>query len=107
MHQVRLLLQQAPPLLQRLAHQPDLRVLQVTQAAVNDARRTAGGAGGEVMLLDQKGPPSAARAFPCDGNPVDAAADDDHLKSFAGQGSPDWGSVIHRRVHAVIARSSF
>ncbi len=95
MHQVRSLLQQAPAFEQRLADQSELAVLQVAQAAVDDAGGAAGGAGGEVMLLHQQGAPPGASALPGDGNTVDPAANHDDLESFTFERAPDWGSVVH------------
>ena len=98
MHQVRALLQQAPAFEQRLADQSELGMLQVAQAAVDDARGAAGGAGGEVVLLDQQGAAAGAGAFPGDGNAVDSAANDDDLEALAFERPPDWGSVVHIEV---------
>ena len=82
--------------MQRLAHQPDLGVFQVAQAAMNDARGPAGGAGGEVMLLNQQRTTAGASTFPRDGDAIDSAADHDHVEAFAFQRTPDWGSVTHK-----------
>ncbi len=97
MHQVRPLLQQAPAFEQRLAHQSELGMFQIAQAPVDDARGPAGGAGGEVVLLNQQGTTAGASAFPGYGDAVDSAADNDHLEAFAFQRTPDWGSVVHNR----------
>jgi len=64
---------------------------------MDDARGPAGGAGGEVVLLDQQRTTAGSGAFPRDGDAVDSAADHDHVEAFAFQRTPDWGSVIHIR----------
>src|SRR5690242_17130069 len=94
-HQVRALLQQAAAFDQRLADQSELGMFQVAQAAVNDARGTAGGTGCEVVLFDQKRPSSGSSAFPRDGNAVDPAANDDYLEAFIVEWPPDWKGVVH------------
>ena len=53
MHQVRAFAQQAISLADRIANQIQFTMLQVTQAAVDDACGTAGDARSEVILLDQ------------------------------------------------------
>ena len=94
-YQVRMLLQQAPAFNQRLVHQAQFGVFQVAQATVNNSRGATGGPGGKVVLLDEQRPASRAGALPRDGNAVDPAADDDDLKAFTSQRSPDWGSIVH------------
>ena len=88
MDQVRALAQQAFPFANRFPNQIDFAVLQVAQAAVNDAGGAAGDAGGEIVLLDQQGAFAGAGAFARHGDAVDAAADDHHLKVLAFQGGP-------------------
>ena len=58
-------------------------MLQVAQAAVNDARGAAGNPRGEVILLEQKRAFSGARAFTGDGDAIDAASDDHHVEVLA------------------------
>src|SRR5713101_849022 len=98
MHQVWALLQQTPAFEQRLAHQSELGVFQVTQAAVDDASCTAGGAGGKVVLLNQQGAKTGARALPGDGHAVDPATNDDDLEPLTFERLPDWGCVVHIEV---------
>ena len=99
-HQVRALLQQVSAFDQRLADQSELRMFQVAQAAVNNARGTTRGAGCEVVLFDQKRPASSAGAFPRDGNAVDSPANDDYLEAFIVEWPPDWRGVVHVRLAA-------
>jgi hypothetical protein len=54
LHQVRCQLHQQRALEQRLAHQPEVEVLEVAQAAVDQLRGAARGAGREVRLLDER-----------------------------------------------------
>ena len=63
MHQVRVTAQQTLALAQGLTHQPDLGMLQVAQAAVNNSGGAAGRTRSEVVLLKQKRAPSGASAF--------------------------------------------
>ena len=82
MHQMRIPLQQPLPLPQRLAHLPDVPMFEVAQASMNDAGRTAGRAGGEIVLLDQKRAPSGASTFASDGDSVNSAADYNHVETL-------------------------
>src|SRR5213078_4449269 len=61
MRQVQLTPDYPPPLPQRLAHQPDLSMLQIAQASVNDPRGSAGRPRSKIMLLDQKRPLAGTR----------------------------------------------
>src|SRR5690242_16033361 len=79
-HQMRTLLQQASPFQQRLANQPELSMFQVAQATVDDAGGAAGGAGREVMLLQQKSAASGKGTFPGYGHTVNSATNHDHVK---------------------------
>ncbi len=64
---------------QRLAHQPELVVLQVAQAAVDILAAARGGAFREVVLLAQQHAQAAAGGIARDARPVDAAADDHEI----------------------------
>ena len=83
MYQMRIALKQPLALPQRLAHLANVSVLEVAQASVNDAGRTAGCARGEIVLLDQQRSPPSARAFPRDGNTVNSATNHDHVEMLA------------------------
>ena len=86
MHQVRSFAQQAFALAHRFPYQIEFTVLEVAQAAVNDASRPAGDARGEIVLLDQQSALAGAGALARHGDAVNAAADDHHLKVLAFQG---------------------
>jgi len=58
-------------------------VFEIAQATVNNAGRTAGRAGREVMLLNQKRAASGPGAFAGNCDAIDSAADHDGLKMFA------------------------
>jgi hypothetical protein len=91
---MRVPLQQPPSLAQRLAYLPNVPVFEVAQAAMNNAGRATGGACCEIMLLDQERPPSGARAFPGNGDSVNAAANHKHMETLVLQR----GSQVHARV---------
>src|SRR5206468_11824678 len=95
MNQMRTLLQQALALAQRLAHLTDFPVLQVAKPTVNNSCGTAGGAGGKVVLLDQKCASSGTCALACDCDSVYSAANNDDLEAFAFQRSPGWAGEVH------------
>ena len=59
---------------------PDAALRQVAQPAVQQAARTAAGAEGKVVLLDQPDPQPAHRRIPGDARADDAAADDQHVQ---------------------------
>jgi hypothetical protein len=59
-----------------LAHQAEFRVLQIAQAAVNDARHGGAGSGAEIGLFDQQDIDSLQRQLTEQADSVDAAADD-------------------------------
>jgi hypothetical protein len=61
-------------------------VFQVTQAAVDYPRGTAGYSRGEIILFDQQRMLAGARALPRYGDTVDAPADYHHLKVLAFEG---------------------
>src|SRR5690349_6512531 len=86
---------QSLSLAQRLAHQPDLAVFQVTQAAVNDARRPARRAAGKIVLLHQQSPPARLRTLPRNGDTIDTAAHHGYVKALAVQRTPLSDSVLH------------
>jgi hypothetical protein len=65
---------------QRLAHQAEVEVLQVAQAAVDQLGGTARGAGGEVGALDQGHAVAARGGVERDAGPGDATADDGEVE---------------------------
>ena len=68
--------QQHFALVQRLAHQPEGAVLEIAQAAVDQLGGGRGGAGGEIVLLDEQHAQAAAGGVAGESGAVDAAADD-------------------------------
>ncbi|OLE14703.1 MAG: hypothetical protein AUG89_00860 [Acidobacteria bacterium 13_1_20CM_4_56_7] len=67
----------------RLANQAQFTMLQISQATMNDAGGAARNAGGEVILLQQKGALSGARTFTGDRYAVYATSDDHHVEVLA------------------------
>ena len=61
---------------QRLAHQAEGAVLEIAQAAMDQLGGGRGGAGGEIVLLDQQHAQAAAGGVAGESGSVDAAADD-------------------------------
>src|SRR4029079_5733325 len=76
-------LQQPFALDQRLAHQGDLAVLQVAEAAVDQPGRTAGRHGDAIRLLHERHPQAAPGRVPRRPAAVDAAAHDDDVEALA------------------------
>ena len=91
--------QQAFAFAQRLAHQPDLSMFQITQSAVNDASGSAGGAGREIVLLNQQRALAPLRTLPSNSDAVDAAADYQNVKSLVLR--------LNRAAHAYIYLDAF
>ena len=73
------------PLVERLAHEPEVEALEVAQAAVDELARAAGGAGGEVALLDQRHREPAAGGVERDAAAGDAAADDEDVEQLGAE----------------------
>ena len=81
MHQMRRdLLEQQAALVQRLAHEADVEMLEVAQTAVDQLARAARRAGGEVALLDQSHGQAAARRVQGDAAAGHAAADHEDVE---------------------------
>ena len=70
---------------QRLAHQAEVEVLQVAQAAVDELRRPARGARREVLALDQGDAVAARRRVERDAGAGDPAPDDDEVVFVLGE----------------------
>ena len=80
---------------QRLAHEPEVEVLQVAQAAVDELARARRGAGGVVGLLDQRDRVAARGGVERDAGAGDAAADHQHVERLGGEG----GDGVRAREH--------
>ena len=84
--QVRRQLDHQLALEQRLAHQAEVEVLQVAQAAVDELRRAAAGARGEVGLLDQRHAVAARGRVERHPGAGDPAADHQHVEVLGRPG---------------------
>ena len=71
---------------QRLAHQPEVEVLQVAEAAVDELRRAAGGAGGVVLALDEGDAVAARGGVQRAAGAGYPAADDDDVEVVGLEG---------------------
>src|ERR671914_2417285 len=80
--QVRGYVQEPLAVPQRFPDQGDLEVLQVAEAAVDQASRPARRPARDVPLVEQKDPEAAHRGVPGDPGPVDAGADDDQVEGI-------------------------
>jgi hypothetical protein len=65
---------------ERLAYQPELVLLEVAQAAVDQLGAGGGGVRGQVVLLDEADAQPASRGVPRDAGTVDAATDDQQVE---------------------------
>src|SRR5437660_10658620 len=95
MNQMGPLLQQPSARPKSLAYHADFAMLQVAQSAMNNSGGPAGSAGAEVMLLQQQRATPAASTLARNGNPIDAAADDHHLKTLAVERWPRFAGEVH------------
>src|SRR6185312_3704887 len=64
---------------ERLAHERQLQVLEVAEAAMDELGTGGGGVSGEVILLAQQDRKTAAGGVPRDAGAVDAATDDQQI----------------------------
>jgi len=71
--------QQDPPFRRGLVHQAERPVLEVSQTAVDQARRPSARSAGEVGSLEQGGAEPAHRGVTRDAGAGDAAANDEHV----------------------------
>jgi hypothetical protein len=78
-HDVGRAAQQHLALLQRLAHQRELVVLEIAQPAMYQLGRGRRGVRGQVVLLAQEHAPAAARQIARNATAVDTPADDQHV----------------------------
>ena len=80
-----------------LEDEPDLRLLEVAEATVNQLRGPARRAGREVSPLDERRPQPAHDGVTCDPGPVDPASDHEHVEGVTVERGPD-GSALGKRV---------
>jgi hypothetical protein len=71
--------QQALALMHRIEGEPDLRIAEITQSAVHQLRRAAGGARCKIVSFDQQRLQAGAACFAQDARARDAAADHDQI----------------------------
>jgi hypothetical protein len=93
---MRLLTQEALAFAQRFADQRNLAMLQVSQAAMNDASGAASRARRKVVLLEQQSALARQRALPRNGNAIDAAANYHDIKATAVEQWSLPGDSIHQ-----------
>ena len=83
--QVRRQLDQQPALEQRLADEPEVEVLEIAQAAVDEFRGAAAGPRRVVGLLHQRDAEPARGGVERDPGAGDPAADHDHVEALGGK----------------------
>ena len=84
LHQTRRVFQEPAPLPQRLAHQPDLAVAQITHAPMDELRTFRGGSFREIRLLEQDGTIAPRRRIERGRQARRSATDHDHIPDFTG-----------------------
>ena len=85
---------------QRLAHEPQIELLQVAQAAVHELARAAGGSRGVVGSLDQRdavAPRGGVERHPCTRDP---AADDGDIEGLLRQSGERLSTSDHSPILA-------
>src|SRR5256885_12898980 len=92
---MRRLAQQAFALPQGFAHQVDFAVFQITQTAMNNARRPAGSARGKIVLINDQRVLSTQGTLARNGYAIDAAADNEYIKVLARRGRTLWATHFH------------
>ena len=88
-------LQQQSAFDERFAHEPEVELLEVADAAVHELRRAARGAAGPVALLDEADAQAAGRGIQCRTGSDDAAADHEDVEFLAAQ-RLDGGGALGR-----------
>ena len=78
-HQMRARTQQPFALVQRLADEGEMTVLQVAEAAVHEPRAARAGAGGDVAPVAEHDRQAANRRFARDRRALDAGPDDEEV----------------------------
>ena len=66
--------------------QPEGRVFEIAEPAMDELRGSAGSAAGEVGLLDQRNPQSAQGRVARHARAKNTAANDEHIEGLVGQG---------------------
>ena len=86
-------------LLERLAHEVEVHLLEVAQAAVEELGRPRRRAGGEVALLDEGRRETAGGRVEGDAAAGDAATDDEHVELLRGEALPRPRPVVRVQPH--------
>ncbi len=88
---------------QRLAHEPEVEVLQIAQAAVDELARAAGGPRGVVGALEQRDAVAARGRVEGHAGAGDAAADDDDVELVLRESRKSLAALDHERSFAATA----
>ena len=94
-------------LLERLAHEVEVHLLEVAQAAVEELGRPGRRAGGEVALLDEGGRQATRGRVEGDAAARHAASDDEHVEVLGGEALPRLRSVVRVQPHWARHRCPF
>ena len=105
-HQVRRQRHHQLALQQRLAHEPEVEVLQVAQPAVDELARAAGGPRGVVGALEQRDAVATRGRVQRDARAGDAAADHDDVELVVREGRDGLAALDHQRSLAQQRRRS-
>ena len=73
-------------LAQRLAHQRDVAMLQIAQAAVDEPAGPVGRAAADIFALDQRHPQAARGRVPRDASSINPRANDDQIEDRSRRG---------------------
>ena len=92
-----------PPLADRLARPGQIKALQIAQAAVDGPQMIERGAAAEIVALDERHRQTALRCIVRNRQPVNPAADDQHVERRSGQTI----EVTHHGGHPVLQRCSY
>jgi len=105
---VRRVAQQQATLVQRLAHESDVALLQVAEAAVDELRASAGSPLGEIALLHQRCLQPARRCVHRHAQAGRAAADDEHVpeRRLLQQGADGVSAVHTGKLRALVRLAS-
>jgi hypothetical protein len=96
-HEVRRELDHQLALEQRLADQPEVEVLQVAKAAVDELARAAGGPRGVVVALQQRDAVAARGGVERNAGAGDPAADDHHVELLLAERAKRLAALDHAR----------
>ena len=107
--------EQQPALGQRLAHQPEVALLQIPQPAVDELARAAGGAGREVARLHERDVQPARGGVERATGPRRTAADHHHVEDLVAQArerraalvGAELAAIVHERAPSGAARSGY